>query len=37
MIKGFHPGDVICQWFEGNELKFAAFPVTSLVSVDSAQ
>ena len=26
MIKGFHPGDIICQWFEGNELKFAAFP-----------
>lgn len=30
MIKGFHQGDVICQWFEGNELKFAAFPVASI-------
>jgi uncharacterized protein YodC (DUF2158 family) len=35
MIKGFHPGDVICQWFEGNELKFAAFPAASIVKVDS--
>jgi uncharacterized protein YodC (DUF2158 family) len=34
MIKGFHPGDVICQWFEGNELKFAAFPATSLAAVE---
>jgi len=34
MIKGFHPGDVICQWFEGNELKFAAFPATSIAAVE---
>lgn len=30
MIKGFREGDIVCQWFEDNELKFAAFPSTSI-------
>lgn len=29
-IKGFNDGDVICQWFEGNELKDGAFPKESI-------
>ena len=37
MIKGFHAGDIICQWFEGNELKFAAFPATSIKLVEDKE
>ncbi len=32
-IKGFKDGDVICQWFEGNELKDGAFPKESLIKM----
>lgn len=33
-MKGFKDGDIICQWFEGNELKDGAFPSESLVKVE---
>ena len=31
LFKGNKPGDILCQWFEGNELKQAAFPHDSLI------
>lgn len=34
---GYHPGDVVCQWFappEQLELKEAAFPQASLVVLE---
>lgn len=31
LFKGFKAGDIICQWFEGNELKSAVFPEESLI------
>ncbi len=31
LFKGNKPGDVFCQWFEGNELKQGAFPHDSLI------
>lgn len=31
LFKGYKPGDVLCQWFVGNELKQGAFPPDSLV------
>lgn len=32
-IKGFKDGDLICQWFSGNEVKDAAFLRSSVIKV----
>ncbi len=31
LFKGHKPGDILCQWFEDNELKQGAFPADSLI------
>jgi uncharacterized protein YodC (DUF2158 family) len=33
-IRGFTDGDVICQWFEGDNLRDGTFKVSSLIRLD---
>ena len=33
-MRGFSDGDVVCQWFEGNNLQDGTFKVASLKMID---
>ena len=33
-LRGFSDGDVVCQWFEGNNLQDGTFKAASLKTVD---
>lgn len=33
-LRGFDDGDVVCQWFDGNDLKEGTFPVNNLKRVE---
>lgn len=33
-MRGFSDGDVVCQWFEGNNLQDGTFKAASLKTVD---
>ena len=33
-MRGFSDGDVVCQWFEGNNLQDGTFKAASLKSID---
>ncbi len=35
IIKGNKHGDIVCQWFDGNDSKNDIFPAESLVRVES--
>lgn len=34
-MRGFGDGDVICQWFEGDNLRDGTFKATSLLELES--
>ena len=37
MMKGFKDGDIICQWFEGNELKSGTFSKESVIKIEDGR
>jgi uncharacterized protein YodC (DUF2158 family) len=34
-IRGFTDGDVICQWFEGDNLRDGTFKISSLIKLEA--
>ncbi|MGB3018800.1 MAG: DUF2158 domain-containing protein [Ignavibacteria bacterium] len=35
IIRGNKSGDIVCQWFDGNDSKNDIFPAESLIKVES--
>ena len=37
IIRGNKSGDIVCQWFDGNDSKNDIFPAESLIKVESGK